>query len=221
MGTNLPYGRASTLEWLEGRIDQWALNPAAIGLTSAQVATLQADVAATRDDFETMHASRNHAQSMTFQFNTSADALHAQAADLILAIKAFAATSGNGASVYVAANLSPKGDPSPADAPLRPTDLGVSLENSGSIVLSWEGAGPTGTLYEVYRKLTGETDFVLLGNVDAQTKAYVDDALPVGATFATYMVRGVRGKKTGPFSTQFNVQFGPTPPTMTLDKDAA
>lgn len=215
MGTNLPYGRTKTLVWLEAHIEAWSLDPSAIGLTPAQVAQLQGEIAGVRDDFTSVQEVRAHSEATTEKFHSSADDLHDKAADLILAIKSFAATSGNGGIVYLAAGMTPKNAPSPTGAPSMPTNLRAQLESRGNIVLSWDGTGPTGTVYEISRKLAGETKFSLLGNVGALQKTYTDKTLPVGATFATYMIRARRGSTMSAYSMQFNIQFGPTAPPIT------
>ena len=110
--------------------------------------------------------------------------------------------------------MTPKDPPSPMPAPATPTNLKANVDGNGSINVSWDGTGPVGTLYEVYRKLEGDTEFVLLGNVDATTKEYNDATLAVGSTFATYMIRAVRGGTASANSTQFNIQFGPTAPPL-------
>ncbi len=212
MGINLPAGNRESLEWLEGRIATWNANSATIGLTSAQVLDIAGDIANARGAFTSVQDIRAESKSKTLDWTDKATALHTKASQLIATIKGFAASSGNASAVYVAADLSPKDPPSPAPAPATPSSLKANLNANGSIDLAWVGSGPTGTLYEVYRKLDGETTFDLLGNVDAQTKEYNDATLPVGATFATYMIRAVRAEKSSANSTQFNIQFGPTAP---------
>lgn len=62
------------------------------------------------------------------------------------------------------------------------------------------------------RRVSTETELVLLAVVDAKTKAFNDNTLPVGTTFSTYQVRAVRGETQSAMSTQFNIQFGPVAP---------
>ncbi len=133
---------------------------------------------------------------------------------MIANIKNFADNQSNPQLVYDAANISPADPPSPIPAPATPTNLKANLGNNGSIFISWDGTGASGTLYEVYRRVDGETTFTLLGNVDAKTKEFNDAGLPLGTTFATYQIRAVRADKASLFSTQFNIQFGPVAPPV-------
>ena len=208
MGENMPGYNPDALTWLEGRIATWQADPAGIGLTSALVTTLATDVTTSRNAFTSVQTVRGESKNATEAFKVSGDGMRASASLLIATIKAFADASSDPQLVYDAANVSPQDPRSPAPPPEQPANLEAVLQNNGTIELSWSGRGPTGTLYEVYRRLPTETTFDLLGNVDALTKSYNDAAIPAGTTFLTYQVRAVRGDQVSPFSTQFSIQFG-------------
>ena len=208
MGANMPAYNPDALTWLEGRIATWQADPAGIGLTSALVTTLATDVTNSRNAFTSVQTVRGESKNATEAFKVSGDGMRANASLLIATIKAFADASSDPQLVYDAANVSPQDPRSPAPPPEQPANLEAVLQNNGTIELSWSGRGPTGTLYEVYRRLPTETTFDLLGNVGALAKSYNDAALPAGTTFATYQVRAVRGDQVSPFSTQFSIQFG-------------
>ena len=212
MGTNLPYGRTKTLVWLEAHIDAWSLDPAAIGLTGAQVAQLQGDIAGVRDDFTGVQEIRAQSEARTEQFHSSADDLHDTAADLILAIKSFAATSGNSAGVYNAAGMTPKQSAKPAATPDQPGDLRARLNGTGTVTITWSGRGPTGTVYNVMRRLHGETVFAIIGQGSGREKSIVDGGVPAGTTRVTYVVQAVRGGDVSAPSSAMSVLFGARAP---------
>lgn len=212
MGSNLPSGNQESLIWLEGHIVGWNANYASIGLSSAQVIDLATDIANTRQSFTTVTESRQTAKSDTLDWNLKATDLHKKAAEMITTIKGFAATSGNAGAVYVAADLSPKDPPQPAGAPAQPTNLAATLIPGGDVELTWDGTGPTGTMYGVYRKLDGEVNFIFVGNSNAKDKAFTDTTLPVGTTLATYQIKAVRSGDESVPSGPLPVQFGPTAP---------
>jgi len=212
MSVNMPPRNIEALQWLEARIVAWNASPAAIGLTSASVLDLAQDIANTRGSFTTVQTSRATAKDDTATFHDNGNTMRLKASAMIATIKGFAQSSTTPQVVYDAASVYPRDPPSPVPAPATPTALEAQVGAAGSVDVSWEGTGPASTVYEVYRRLSGETTFDLLAVVDAKTKAFNDTTLPVGTTFATYQVRAVRGDKTSAMSTQFNIQFGPVAP---------
>ena len=221
MGSNLPSERRQALNWLEARIATWVANPTGIGLTSAAVIDLSQQVVNTRAAFTSVTAIRAEAKNETVTANGIADGMHMAAGPVIANIKNFADNQTNPQLIYDAANISPQSPPSPTPAPATPTNLKANLGSNGSVFISWDGTGATGTLYEVYRRVDGETGFTLLGNVDAKTKEFNDATLPLGTTFATYQIRAVRADTQSLFSTQFNIQFGPIAPPVAEGEAAA
>lgn len=211
MGTNMPSTNHDALEWLEGHIAQWNTNFAAIGLTSAQVTDLMADVVAVRGNFTSVEAVRADSKAKTSQFNINAAAMRAKASPLISTIKSFAATSDGSATVYTLAGMTPKDPGSPAQPPAQPTGLKAVLNGNGSVTVSWDGTGPTGTVYNVARKLPTESTFTQIGQSGARDKEFTDTSVPPATASAVYTVEGVRGSETGPISNAMTVFFGTVP----------
>ena len=214
MARNMPGDDLGALNWLEARIVDWNTNQAGIGLTSGQVIDLAQDIVNTRGAFTSVGTARAASKDATGNFHSNGSAMRTQGSGMISAIKSFAQNSADPQVVYDLASVSPADPRSPAPPPAQPFNLAATLANNGSVIVSWEGTGPVGTLYEVYRRLPAETEFDLLGVVDALSKEYTDGGLPLNSTFATYQVRAVRGDTASAFSTQFNIQFGPVAPPV-------
>lgn len=205
---NVPPGRIESLQWLEGIIGTWNANFAGIGLTSAQVVDLAQDIVNTRSSFTSVEQIRAESKSKTQDFYSQSDNLSAKAGAFVTIIKGFADASGDPAAVYTLADLTPKDPPSPMPAPDQPAIVQTALNGDGSVTVNYIGNGPTGTTWQVSRKLAGETGFTFVGNADSLTKSYRDTTIPAGADSATYIVTGTRGSLTGLPSIPAVVQFG-------------
>jgi len=208
MSSNLPQGRRQSLEWLEGIITQWNANAAGIGLTSAQTLDLAQDIVNARADFTDTDTARNASKIATQDWYTGADELHLKASAFITTIKGFAKTSNNANAIYTLAGLTAKAPPTPAAPPQTPTINNAVLVGDGAVTINFTGTGALGTVWQVSRKLAGETAFTIIGTADAATKSYTDTTLPAGSDSATYIVKGVRGSVSGQPSFPLTAQFG-------------
>ncbi len=131
------------------------------------------------------------------------------AADLIKAIKGFAAQQALPGEVYILAQIPAPAMPQPVPAPGQPTNIGIGLSSNGSITLKWKStnaSASSGTFFTVERRLLGETNFSLIGTVGV--KQFVDSTITLGTTGCTYIITGKRGTLTGTASEQIGVQFG-------------
>ncbi len=208
MGTNLPSSNKDSLVWLEGIIATWNANYAAIGLTSAQTINLSLNVANTRAAFTTVSDIRTESKAKTLDANAKAKALHAEASAMISTIKGFARASNDPAAVYLASGISPADPPSPVAPPGTPVIDNAVLIANGAVKINFSGTGPVGTVWQVNRKLTGETEYAFIGTADPTTKSYIDNTIPVGTDSAMYTVTGQRGAEIGLPSLTATVQFG-------------
>jgi hypothetical protein len=221
MAENMPAYNPDALVWLEGHIDAWLADPAAIGLTAAQVAALEAEIITARASFTHAETIRAESLSATLGFQTDADRMRQSAARMIASVKAFANNQPEPMSVYTAASLSPRAPRSPLGPPEQPGNLRATLLTTGAVKLDWAGKGPSGTVYEVYRKRPGETTLDLLANVGAKKKTYTDKSLPPGTTSVQYQIRAIRGETVSPFSPAYTIQFGPGQATQGAEKATA
>jgi hypothetical protein len=120
------------------------------------------------------------------------------------------AGSGVSDEQRVALGLAVRGTGSPVGPPGTPTGFGVRLPGDGSVEVSWTCRNPPGargTVYEVWRRVGGDSEFAYLGGTGA--KRFLDATLPAGAAAGgvTYQVRAARSTKVGDWG-QFNVNFG-------------
>ncbi len=208
MAPVLPDTRLDTIQWFEARIADWTANAAAIGLTGEQVTAFSGQITTARTSYDAAQSARATSKAATTSFYNDTDAMRDTGADLIKAIKAFAATSDN-PNVYALAQVPMPADPSPIGAPGQPTEVSISLTSSGYLSLKWkaDNAAPSsGAYFVVQRKLAGETSFTTVG--DTGEKSFVDASVPLGTTSAAYIITPRRGSQTGTASNQLIVQFG-------------
>ena len=208
MSTNIPRGRTELLAWLEGIVGNWNTNFAVIGLTSAQVIDLAQNITSTRTAFTTVQSIRTQSIAKTQDFYTLADELRVEASGLVTTIKGFAETSDDAAAVYLAANITPKDPPSPVPAPEQPTNGVARLGGNGAVIINFDARGSAGTVWQVWRKLSTDTEYAFVGSADSITKSFVDNTVPAGTPSAQYTIQGVRGSVKGLVSFAILVQFG-------------
>ena len=100
---------------------------------------------------------------------------------------------------------------SPAPAPTLPAIDRATITSDGSVTPEFSATGPTGTVWQISRKLAGEPALTIIGSANPDTKSYIDPTVPAGTTSATYRIGGVRGGLTGPSSVDFEVKLGAAP----------
>jgi len=199
------------LSFFEEHLPVWAVDPAAIGLDAAQIASLSILVAAARTDFDAAAAIRNSAMAATEAQNNSINAMYDLGADLIKTIRAYAETT-NDPGVYVAAEIPAPSPPTPAGPPEKPTELAVGLLPSGGLHLTWKGTLSQSAYFSVYRKAEAESSFTLL---DSPADKFFDDTtIPAGANNVTYYIQARRDSFRVD-SAWFQVNFGSGATTVT------
>ncbi len=208
MSKNLSGNDTDAMIWLEARITGWVDDPTGIGLTSAVVTSLAADIINARTAFTSVQAIRGEAMNETQLFRDKATTMRQAASPAIANIKNFADNAADPQAIYLAANVSPKDPPSPAPAPSMPINIKRVIQPDGAVTLRWDAVGPVGTIYNVTRKLTGETSFSFVGQGDGSDKSFTDSTVTPGTTTATYLIQGVRGSKAGLLSNPIVVFFG-------------
>lgn len=208
MGRNLPAENNAALIWLEAHIDQWQADPISVGLTQVEADELAAEIVATRAERTAAQTTRQTAITTTRSYNDRADGLRAIASPLIAAIKHYGDIASDPSVVYTAAGLLRPAPRSPVALPSRPVITGTVLNPKGFAVIKWQATGPTGTVYNVMRKLPGEMGFTLIGQGGGRVKEFADETVPLGTHSAAYLVQGVRGQTKGPVSGAISVYFG-------------
>jgi hypothetical protein len=206
-----PQSRRQQIDWLLARIADWTANAADIGLDPTQVSAFSAALSQVQTARDDALATRTLAKGKTQTFYGMADPVIETAGGMIKTIRGYAATSGE-PNVWELAHIDPPATPSPVPAPTIPTDIVTSLNNDGSIAITWtaKNAAPNaGTAFTVHRKLEGQSAYTQLATVGV--RAFTDETVPPGTPSVQYMIRGIRGDKVGQFSEAVTVYLGKTP----------
>lgn len=185
MGRNLPPQRSAALDWTTERLATWTANAAQIGVDPATVSAVASAIATATNLRTAAGTARAASKSATSAYHNSADEALDMVRDLILEVKAFAASTDD-PQVYVLADLSPKDPPSETPAPDAPSDIIASLRPSGRIELKWKGKGPQGTFYIITRQLPGEAAYTTIATTT--DKSFVDASIPFGADRVFYQI---------------------------------
>ncbi len=206
------------LDFFDQHAPVWAANAAALGLTPAQTAAFTTAAAAARTQYTAQLAALEAARIATVTMQAQVHTARAQAADLIRTIKAFAENSAKPAAVYNLAQIPQPQQGSPLPPPGQPTGITATLLTDGAIRLGWKAhnpAGSTGTLYNIRRKVEGETAFTFVGVVG--TRTFTDATLPPGPASVQYVIYGQRGTTVGQPSSPFTVLFGSSAGGLTIE----
>lgn len=200
MGRNLPSRRGPALDWITERLGTWTDNAASIGVEAAEVAAVASATSTAVNARTAAGTARAASKSKTQDYYDKADAALELARDLILEIKAFAATSDD-PQVYVLADLSPKAEPGETPAPEAPSDVSTTLLPNGALELKWKGKGPQGTFYIVSRRLSTESSYSIIATVT--DKVFTDSSLPFGIDEVRYQINAQQTDKVtqGPITT--------------------
>ncbi len=202
----IPRTLLGQIEFFERHLPVWSDDPAAIGLSAAQVADIAALTGAARTHYEQARAARLVARGETGRQNTSIASMMKLGTALVATIRAFADATDNEFGVFSRANIPPVDASSPAPPPEPAANLTSELRNSGAIRLTWRGTVANGTFYTIWRRLAGEPGFTLLGSVS--DRRFDDTTIPAGTAEATYQVRTHRDTQTSELSEAISVRMG-------------
>ena len=204
----IPPSIVDKISFYESRTAPWAANAVAIGTTAGAVTDLTTRTTAARAAFNAQQSAQAAAKAATLSLKMAVGAMGASGSDIILQVRAKAATAGDG--VYTLAQIPAPATPSPVGTPGTPTNFSAMLNGNGALLLKWKCANPAGsvgTIYQVWRRIGAPltAEFVYLGG--SGTKGFVDGTLPAGSAAVTYQIQAVRSTAVGPWA-QFNVNFG-------------
>lgn len=185
MGTNMPSYRGPAIDWITQRLAAWNDNAAAIGVDPLAVTALTSLTSTATTARNAAGTARDQAKAKTLDWHNAADVAMDAARDLILQIKAHAASTDD-PQVYVLAQMSPKDPPGETPAPEVPSDITAQLLDQGHVRLSWKGKGPRGTFYIVKRRLNNDSDYTVVATVTDKT--FTDEAIPFGTDRVTYAI---------------------------------
>lgn len=202
----LPDSRVALVEFCELHVPVWQAAAAAIGLSPAQLTTLDSLTKAARLKYNAQQTAKNAARSATGQFYDGEAALRDNVALLLKVIKTFADTTNN-PGVYDTAQIPAPTPPSPKGPPDQPTEITVMLNMSGAVTFRWKnGNGGTGAYYTIRRRLAGTSDtFAIAGTTDR--REFTDETLP-GPGPWEYVIQGFRTNQPGPESNHVVLRLG-------------
>jgi hypothetical protein len=209
----VPDGRQDKVTFFQTRIGPWTDHAAAIGTSPGAVADLSSLTSAAQAAIAARMSAESVFRAAVSAQDEAIEAMAAAGANIISAIRTKARTDGNG--VYDLAQIPPVADRSRMAAPGQPTGFKATLQGNGSVTLTWtckNPAGSQGTTYQVWRRLNGTGERTFLGV--AGVKKFIDETIPAGTAYVTYLVQAFRSTRAGTWGT-FDVNF-----TTTISGDA-
>lgn len=214
----IPPARSDMIRFVMAHLDVWRANPAAIGLTAAQLDGLEAHLTAVRAAKAAMESQRLAERAAFVAAGDRNRVLKTTAQGLVNRIKAFAATKADPVVVLANARLPVANKPQPRPLPGVPTKIAVRLQSDGAVALSWaceRAPANEGVFFEVWRKIGSTGKAVKVGAVPGMTAAarratFIDSTVPAGAAEqgVTYRIKAYRGAREGPQSMAVSVRFG-------------
>lgn len=206
MSELLSRNHAERIAFFANHIAPWSAQATNIGTTAGAVTDLDTKTQAAAAALADQQQKKDAAEAATLALFNAIDVMTNAGMAIVEQVHTKARSAGNG--VYALAVLPEPATPSPKAAPGKPTDLVVTLDESGVLNLKWKcpnPAGTSGTMYQIWRRIGGSGDFTYVGGVGE--KKFVDDTLPAGSSAVTYQMQAVRSTSHGPWA-QFNVNFG-------------
>lgn len=205
MGT-VPSTIVGKIEFFEEHLPVWAVNPAGIGITAAQVAALSALVNTARDSYEAANAARTAARTATTAQNLDVDTMYDLGADLIKMIRAYAEATNN-PTVYNNAQIPPPAPAAPLGPPQTPKDVSGVLNSAGHIELRWSGTRTGGTSFLVERSVNSSGGpWTLIGTSEERT--FTDEHVPTSIQTVSYRITAVRSGGASNPTNPFTILFG-------------
>ncbi|MEL6497279.1 MAG: hypothetical protein AAF937_06115 [Planctomycetota bacterium] len=189
----IPDGRSERINFFENRLNAWAANAAAIGLSADEVTRIAQLTTLARDGFNAAQVARDDAKSATQTQNDAIDAMAAYGADLVKTIKAFAQTNED-PGVYTAANIPQPKPRTPLGPAPQPQNVTLKLTTTGAISVAWqaETAGRMAFVIERQTMPVGGSfgDWSIIGTTT--TKNFIDETVPAGLERAVYRITAER-----------------------------
>ena len=214
MGFSFPSTIIGKIEFFENRIAAWAADPAAIGLTPAQIGDLQTLVSQARTRYTNAQNIRQESKDATTLQNAAVRDMVDQGTSMIALIRAHAELAADPETVFTSANLDmPSDNAAPLPAPVAATDLRTNLLNTGAVKISWKGTVANGTVYSVWRRIGENNPYIQIGT--ATGRSFVDETIPVGTAEASYYTIAHRDALSSPVSESVGIRFGVTDPGLT------
>lgn len=212
----VPSSDLEAIQFCESHVPVWNAAPTAVGLTAAQVATLDTQTKAARAAYNSAQNARQAAKAATMIYHTNTNIMRGTVGDLVRLVKAFADASANPGNIYAAAQIPEPAAPTPPLPPAMPTSVTVGLNPDGSLTLRWkatDSSPSSGCTFVISRRIGSTGTYQICGSgtsVRGGNYEFTDVSLPYGAPNASYIIVGKRSNppQTGTPSEAVNVQFG-------------
>jgi len=189
MAKVVPSSREDMIAFFAQRVAQWQANATALGVSTTEINSLISLLTTATTDQTTAINARQASKNATVNYHLSTDLLRELGSGIIAVIKARAETTDNPA-LSALASIPPPAKPAPLGTPDAPTELNSSLQNGGTVALTWKASRAGGTSFRIYRSLknldTPAGPFDLIGSTEEKT--FIDNTLPAGLQSATYYV---------------------------------
>ncbi len=205
----IPRTLVDRIQFFETHIPVWGKDPAAIGLTVAQLADLGTRTQQARADYENAQALRSQTKAATSTQNDSVDSMYDLGADLVKTIRAFAETTDND-SVYNLAEIPAPAAPTPTPPPESPTEVQLVVNAFGYCIINWKGSRANGTQFSLRRQVTevGGTPGPWTFAGTSTTNEYTDTTVPTGLATVSYVVVAQRASGVSDPSNIATLTFG-------------
>lgn len=183
---------------------QISATPTVFGLTSAQATSYQTLSTAYTTSYLAALNPLTRTKAKVQAKNDARTALKLLASELAKLIEGTATVTPE---QKVALGLSVRGTPTPVNTLGQPNKFKIELSLDGSMLVKWQCSSPraTGVVYQIWRKLDSDTDYVYQGGTGE--KNWPDATIPSGTAQATYKIQAVRSTAAGPWAV-LAISFG-------------
>jgi len=206
--STVPTKPEDAIAWVQDHVTPWTTNAEALKLDVATLGQLGALASAANDALTARRAADTAARDAVANLHAAVKTMRELAGGQVSIIRATARNDQNPQAIYSLAQIPAPADRAPAPPPAPVTDFQVTLEEGGSLRVSFKCANAArtgGVIYRVERQATAQEPFQFLLN--AQDKFFVDGSFPNTSPQITYRVTGQSSTKTGPTS-YFTVRYG-------------
>jgi hypothetical protein len=204
----VPRKTVDYVNWIKPRGPKWKLNATGLGLSTVQGTQIDAASANVFNAYEARLQAEQDFRAAVATLEEAINEARTLTGECMRTIDAFATVSADPTAVYNLAEFPAPQPPKPAPAPGVPSDLRVSLSQTGTLELTWkcENPGAGGVVYEIKRSIgSDQGPFTYLSIVGK--RKFEDTTVPAGSSSVFYQVTGVRSTQRGSPAV-FLVRFG-------------
>lgn len=205
----VPKDKAGKIQFCRTRVNRWAEDPGALGLSADDVNELAALTEAAEQALRDQQQAQQTARSATAKLRQSLAEMQNQAARMISRIRVTVGHQGGNPGIYPLALIPAPAKRSTIGPPGKPYAFDARFDAIGTLTLTWKCRHPRGSrsvLYHLRRQIDDGPMTYLGGCPD---KSFADHTLPAGAKLVRYQVQAARSTGEGPVA-NFTLQLGKT-----------